>query len=132
MLAEEHAVKSIEYSSHGRSLSYTAPCGMKGTVGIMKPGAVIEVSTDKPEVVRLFRGRLARTVPGVLERAEFKKNDVFYLPGGQPLVLFEALDGNDVAYECIFYEPDLDDEREKTQQLIDSTMSNVEGAKLIL
>lgn len=123
MSKKEHAVTSNEYSSHGRSLDYTAPCGMKGTVGIMKPGQVIEVSTDKPEVVRLFRGRLARTVPGVLERAEFKKNDVFYLPGDQDVVLFEALDGNDVAYECIYYEPELDDEREKTQRLIDRTMS---------
>jgi uncharacterized protein YaiE (UPF0345 family) len=123
MSEKKHAIRSNEYSSHGRSLDYTAPCGMKGTVGIMKPGQVIEVSTDKPEVVRLFRGRLARTVPGVLPRKEFKKNDVFYLPGGQALVQFEALDGNDVAYECIFYEPELDDEREKTQALIARTMS---------
>lgn len=118
-----HVVASNEYHTHGRSLSYTAPCGMKGTVGVMKPGAIIEVSTDKPEIVRLFRGRLARTIPGVLERREFKKDEVFYLPGGQSVVQFEALDGNDVAYECIFYQPELDNERKKTQALIDSTMS---------
>ncbi len=88
----------------------------------MKPGAIIEVSTDKPEVVRLFRGRLARAIPGILGREVFEKNDTFYLPGGQPVVQFEALDGNDVAYECIFYEPELDSEREATQRLIDWTM----------
>ncbi|HAU39905.1 MAG: hypothetical protein UV80_C0002G0048 [Candidatus Peregrinibacteria bacterium GW2011_GWF2_43_17] len=120
---KEHAVTSNEYHPYGRSLNYTAPCGMKGTVGIMKPGEIIEVSTDKPELVRLFRGRLARTVPGILERRVYGKNDTFYLPGNQLVVLFEALDGHDVAYECIFYESTLDAEREATQRLIEFTMS---------
>ena len=117
-----HKIASNEYSSHGRSLNYTAPCGMKGTVGIWSPGKIIEVSTVLPEVVRIVRGRVARTVPGLLERAIYKKGDVFYLPGNLPKVHFEALDNNDVAYECIFYQEELDDEVDATRELIKNTM----------
>jgi len=90
---------------------------MKGTVGIWSPGEIIEVSTVLPEVVRIVRGRAARTVPGLLERAIYKKGDVFYLPANLPKVLFEALDNNDVAYECIFYQEELDDARESLMRL---------------
>jgi uncharacterized protein YaiE (UPF0345 family) len=98
---------------------------MRATVGVWSPGETIEVSTELPEIVRIISGRAARTVPDLLERTVYEKGDVFYLPGNQPTVLFEALDGNDVAYECIFYQEELDKEAEKTRELIERTMSVV-------
>jgi len=120
---QDHLIQSNEYSPHGRSLNYTAPCGMKGTVGVWRRGETIEVQTDLPEIVQIIRGRAAVTVPGLLDRTVYVKRDKFYLPPKQPSVLFEALDGNDVAYECIFYQEELDSERDKTLALIEETMA---------
>jgi|GEM_PF-5268051 len=120
-VAQTPLIESNEYHTHGRSLNYTAPCGMKGTVGVMQPGGIIEVSTDLEEIVQIIRGRLAVRIPDLLERRVYKKHDKFYLPGKRPMVLFEPLDENDVAYECIFYQPELDTEREKTQKIIEAT-----------
>jgi uncharacterized protein YaiE (UPF0345 family) len=100
-------IRVNEYGG-GKSLSFTAPCGMKATVGVMNPNETIDVSTNLPEKVTIIRGRLAVTVPGVSERRMYNKHETAFIPGNQKSVLFEALDGNQVAYECIFYDAKLD------------------------
>lgn len=100
-------IKVNEYGG-GKSLCFIAPCGMKGTVGVMNPGETIDVSTNLPEKVKIVRGRLAVTVPGVSERRVYEKGQTAFIPGSLESVLFEALDGNQVAYECIYYQVELD------------------------
>lgn len=124
-------IKVNEYGG-GKSLSYTAPCGMSGTVGIMNPGETIDVSTNLPEIVLVIRGRLAVTIPGLWERHVYGKYETALIPGKQKSVLFEALDGNQVAYECIFYDVNLDAEKNQFSQKTAEDVKNVLGGKIHL